>query len=369
MNYYIENKDTTLAKLFLKNAGTINNDIFIIGSIEYTQNILITITNSIIIKNYTLYNEKFYHLSKEESTTHTGGELQYLNLVYNILNTGEYRQTRNSAVYSSFHNILTFDMSNGFPLLTTKKLYTKGIILETLMFLTGSTDAGKLSKNGVKIWNGNTSREFLDSVGLNKYEEGDMGPMYGFQFYHFGEEYKTCKDEYTSGFNQFEYIINLLITDKYSRRMIMTSFNPSQAKEGCLYPCHSLILQFYVEKNNVLNLLCYNRSQDVFLGVPWNIAYAGLLLHIICKYIHLKYGIIYTPGRLVLDMGDTHVYESHKDACIEQLIRTPNKFPKLSLNDFDTSGDFMGSMKLLTLDTFVISGYEYMDNIKADMIC
>lgn len=309
----------------------------------------------------------------EEYATHTFSsnleETSYLNLLYQVLYTGDKRQTRNAITRSIFHANLTFDISQGFPMITTKSMFFRGIVEETLMFLRGETNTQRLSTKGIKIWEGNTSETFLKANEL-KLEERDMGPMYGFQFYHYGEEYKSSKDTYI-GYNQIDYVINLLKTDPTSRRMLMTSFNPKQAKEGCLYPCHSIVLQFYVEKGNRLSLICYNRSQDLFLGVPWNIAYAALLVHLICAYINTdKSSIGLSPGMLYIDMGDVHIYEEHKTEVLTQLIRIPYNKPKLLIKheNIPSVYDFQNFIRSIDYSNFELIDYKSHDAIKSSMI-
>lgn len=194
-------------------------------------------------------------------------EDKYLDLLYQILKTGHYRQTRNEFTYSVFGKTLEFDLSQGFPLLTTKKMFTKGIIEELLWFLKGDTNSNNLSSKGVKIWESNTSKEFLDKSKLD-YDVGDMGPMYGFQWRHFNAEYKGMDKEYKGhGFDQIEYCLNLIKNDPYSRRILMTTYNPLQASHGVLYPCHGISVIFNVEEGNKLSCMMTQRSADQFLGV------------------------------------------------------------------------------------------------------
>ena len=296
-------------------------------------------------------------------------EGKYLDLLYKILSSGELRSGRNGNTWSLFHNTLEFDLSSSFPLLTTKKMFFRGVVAETLFFLGGQTDAKVLSRQGVKIWDENTSRETLDKLGFKEREEGDMGPMYGHQFYHFGAEYKDCHTNYSNqGFNQIEHVINLLINDRNSRRILLTSFNPAQVNEGCLPPCHSIVVQFYVSKGKYLDTICYNRSQDLFLGVPWNIAYIALFVKLLCRYINLKQQkeeLI--PGKLILDMADTHIYENHKMSCIKQLLRLPYSFPKLDITKDTPKNSFKDYILSLSYDNFELKDYNSHSALKENM--
>lgn len=268
-----------------------------------------------------------YNVNKEEQN--------YLNLLEDILKNGDYRQTRNAFTYSLFAKTLEFDLSKGFPLLTTKKMFLRGIFEELMFFLRGDTNAKHLSDIGVKIWDGNTSREFLDSVGLNHYEEGDMGPLYSFQWSFYGLEYKGMNHDYSKekgGFNQIKYCLELIKKDPNNRRILLTSYNPIQAQQSVLFPCHSLTCQFYVERGNRLSLACYNRSQDYVCGNPFNNSSSALLVYLFCEVINndkTYKGPKLTPGRLIMNLGDTHVYDEHYSEAIRQLLREPCKFPQL----------------------------------------
>lgn len=332
--------------------------------------LLITVTSDYKkIKNYCFDGTYFEEYISGSLDGANYGEISYLNLLYKVLNEGDKRETRNGITRSIFHANLSFDLSKGFPLLTTKAMFFRGIVEETLMFLRGETNTETLSEKGIKIWEGNTEENYLRSIGL-KLKERDMGPMYGFQFYHYGEEYISSEGKY-QGYNQIDYVINVIKNDPTSRRILMTSFNPKQAKEGCLYPCHSIILQFYVEKDNKLSLICYNRSQDLFLGVPWNISYAALFVHLICEFINddRRKEEKLSPGMLYIDMGDVHIYEDHIDNCIEQLIRIPYNFPILTINQtterFTSFKDFVISLKY---EYFNLAEYKSHSSIKSIMI-
>lgn len=266
-------------------------------------------------------------------------ELKYLSLMEDIIKNGQFKSTRNSMVWSKFGEQLKFDLSKSFPLLTTKKIFFKGVVEELLFFLKGDTNANHLNEKGVKIWDANTNREFLDSVGLKHYEVGDMGPMYGFNWVHFGAHYQGMDHNYKGqGFNQIEYCLDLLKKDPHSRRIMMTTYNPSVAKEGCLYPCHGIDIIFNVDvstNTNKLSCMMTQRSADLFLGIPFNIASYGLLVHIFCEVINndeTYKGRKFTPGVLTINLGDVHVYEGHYTQCIRQILREPYTFPQLKIN-------------------------------------
>ena len=240
------------------------------------------------------------------------------------------------------------------PLLTTKRVFLRAVIAELLWFIDSCTSSLPLSEAGIKIWDGNGSREYLDSVGLSQREEGDLGPVYGFQWRHFGAEYVDAKTDYTGkGVDQLAEVIDKLRTKPYDRRIILSAWNPADLKKMALPPCH-MFCQFYVsfpqaskgcpesngdvssaqpsarsyqETTGVLSCQLYQRSCDMGLGVPFNIASYALLTHMLAAVCGL------TPGTLIHTMGDAHVYLDHVDALKIQLEREPSEFPDLKIRD------------------------------------
>ena len=281
-----------------------------------------------------------------------------LKLLNEVLQYGDKRQTRNGIVHSLFGKELSFNVSDCFPLLTTKKMFTKGIIEELLFFIRGETDTNKLMEQGINIWKGNTTREFLDKLGL-KYDEGMMGPMYGYQWRFFGKQYNNSsnEDNHMDYVDQFKNIIETLKKDQNSRRLIMTDFNPSMVNEGVLYPCHSLIIQFYVIDNK-LSIKMYQRSADLFLGLPFNIASTTLLLYIVAKLVGMQ------PDNVHISLGDCHIYEVHINQVKEQLKRQPFKFPKLIIPEFKSLED----VEQATFKDFILEDYNCHPSIKAEMV-
>ncbi len=279
-------------------------------------------------------------------------ETKYLNLLHDTLYNGHKRMTRNGNTISLFGKELVFNVSENFPLLTTKKMFLKGIIEELLFFIRGETDTRKLMEKGINIWKGNTTREFLDKMNL-PYEEGMMGPMYGYQWRFFNKPYG---DE-TGGIDQFKNLIETLKKDPHSRRLLMTDFNPAMVDEGVLYPCHSLILQFYVDGNK-LSVKMYQRSADLFLGLPFNIASTTLLLYIVAKLVSLE------PDMVHIALGDCHIYEQHIDMVKEQLGRTPYNLPQLELPNFTT----LDEVEKTDYTMYILKEYNCHPAIKAEMI-
>ena len=289
-------------------------------------------------------------------------ELQYIALVERILTDVKPLVTGRggSKTKSIFGHTSRYSLKNGtLPILTTKKLFTRGIIEELLWMLRGSTDATELSNKRVHIWDGHTSREHLDAVGLEHLREGDTGPLYGFQFRHSGAEYKGCDVDYTGcGVDQIANVIASLKNDPGSRRHVVCAWNASQSNQMALTPCHCMF-QFYVDVNG-LSCQMYQRSADVALGVPFNIASYALLTHIIAKVIGIPaYEFIHV-------LGDAHIYEPHLVQIQEQTLRTPLfPFPTVEINkDIHTMED----IEALTVDDFTVSGYRSHPRIKMSLV-
>ena len=269
-----------------------------------------------------------------EYTQQITQESNYLNALKDILENGKKRETRNATTISKFGVTLNFDISTSFPLLTTKKMFWKGIYEELLWFIKADTNSKNLENKGVNIWAGNSSRDYLDSIGLNTYETGDCGPIYGFQWRHYNADYEGFDKDYTGkGIDQLQNCIDLIKNDPSSRRIYMTAWNPIRLNEMCLPPCH-VSYQFYVEDNTFskkLSCMMYQRSGDMFLGVPFNIASTALLTYMISHITGL------TPGSITLVIGDAHIYASHVDAVKEQLTRVPLPVPTLSFKNNHTN--------------------------------
>lgn len=255
-------------------------------------------------------------------------ELIYLEHMKNILEKGIERTDRtNTGTISEFGLMMKYNLQDTFPISTTKKIFLRAIFEELMLYLRGQTDNKILNEKKINIWNGNTSREFLDKRGLQDYDEGDMGETYGFNFRHFGGEYKGCNEEYPSscGFDQLKYVINLIKKDPTSRRIIINLWNPKTLHKAALPSCLCMY-QFYVDtQHNLLNLQIYIRSSDYFLANNWNTCTGALFVHMICSlsYINLK------PGILTVVCGDAHIYKTHVSFVRENLKREPFPFPKL----------------------------------------
>ena len=253
-------------------------------------------------------------------------EQQYLQLIREIIENGVLEETRNGNTKSIFGYFMKFSLNNGeLPLLTTKKVAWKTCFHELTWFIKGSTDNRELQQKNVHIWDGNASREFLDSRGLHHYEENDLGPIYGHQWRHFNATYTDYNTDYSGkGIDQLANIIRELQTTegRKSRRLIISAWNPVQLSEMALPPCH-VLMQFNVHSDKYLSCSLYQRSGDVGLGVPFNIASYSFLTHIIAKHCDL------IPYEFVYTLGNAHIYEEHLSALSEQSKREPYPFPKI----------------------------------------
>ena len=296
---------------------------------------------------------KNYELIFKIGTVIPNVETQYLNTLYDVLYNGNERVTRNGITLSKFNKTLSFDLQKGFPLLTTKKMFWKGIVEELLFFIRGDTDTKLLSNKGVKIWEPNTSKDFLNKMNLD-YDEGLMGPMYGYQWRFFNKNYLNNDNNFI---DQLKKVIDEIKNDPMSRRILMTTFNPLQVELGVLYPCHSIIIQFYVEKKELCCSM-YQRSCDLFLGLPFNIASTSLLLHIIASLTNT------IPGTVNIILGDYHIYSEHKEQVLTQLSREPYSLCQLVMPNFNNLEDVEKS----TIDDYKIYNYEHHPAIKANMI-
>lgn len=231
------------------------------------------------------------HINRDKQHEHE--EYQYLNHIKLILEKGVKRDDRTGVgTLGTFGAHMRYSLRNSvFPLLTTKRVFWRGVVEELLWFIKGSTNAFELSEKKVHIWDANSSREFLDSAGLNNYAEGDLGPIYGFQWRHYGTEYRGMDKDYTNeGIDQLRNVINSIKSNPNDRRIVMSAWNPVDIPKMALPPCPCLV-QFFVA-NGELSSLLYQRSADMGLGVPFNIASYALLTCMIAHVTGLKVTII-----------------------------------------------------------------------------
>lgn len=258
---------------------------------------------------------------------------QYLKLLDRILTEGATKTDRTgTGTMSVFGNQMRFDMANGFPLLTTKKLHLKSIIYELLWFLRGDTNVHYLQEHGVRIWN-----EWAD-------ENGELGPVYGHQW-------RSWPDYNGGTIDQIQNVVDMIKNHPDSRRMMVTAWNPAEVEQMALPPCHCLF-QFYVADGR-LSLQLYQRSADTFLGVPFNIASYALLLQMMAQVTGLQ------PGEFIHTTGDTHLYLNHLDQARLQLTRTPRPLPTMIINpDVKNLFDFH-------YEDFQLEGYDPWPHIAA----
>jgi thymidylate synthase len=290
---------------------------------------------------------------------HSSPEYQYLDLVKNIIDSGHWEMGRNGRTKSLFGASMRFSLADQkIPILTTKKTAWKTCLRELLWFIRGQTDNSILQSQGVHIWDANTTREFLDSRGLTHLPEGFIGPGYGWQWRNFNGEYQIeSQDGCGNGVDQLQQIIDALKdpAQRTSRRLVMSAWNPCQLDQMALPPCH-IMCQFNVHDGNKLSCAMYQRSVDIMLGSPFNIASYSFLTHLVAAHCGL------VAHDFVYFMGNVHIYEDHIDAAREQLTRTPFDFPRVhisrvreNINDYE-------------VEDFEVSEYQCHPPIKMAMI-
>ncbi len=300
-------------------------------------------------------------------------EMQYLGVMRNILLNGCLRPNRTGVkTYSLFSQTLEYPLIDHagnkiMPLLTTKRVFFITCYKELLWFLAGGTNAKSLQAQNVHIWDGNSSREFLDAQNLQHYKTGQLGPVYGAQWRHFGGEYNAQNDTMSGGVDQIATLIKGLKTDPFSRRHVLSAWNPADLAKMALPPCHLMSI-FYVEPGanqqaNFLNCKVIIRSNDMFLGHPFNVASYAALTHMIAAVCGMR------AKRLVIDITDCHVYENHVDQVNVQLSRAPYGFPsfcfseeieKKMINNTLTIEDF-------NVSSIVLKNYICGEAIKGEM--
>lgn len=273
----------------------------------------------------------------------------YLDLLDKVLTQGVARGDRTgTGTVGVFGHQMRFDLADGFPLLTTKKLHLRSIIHELLWFLRGETHVAPLQEAGVRIWNDWATAEQTARFGR---QEGDLGPVYGHQWRNFGATLKADGTYERDGVDQIERLIETIRTNPNSRRMIVTGWNPKEADQVALPPCHTLF-QFYVQDGR-LSCQLYQRSADIFLGVPFNIASYSLLLMMIAQVCDLQ------PGEFVHTMGDAHLYSDHLEQARLQLTRETRPRPIMTL---DPS---VRELKDFRFEHFKLTEYDPHPHIKA----
>lgn len=283
-------------------------------------------------------------------------EQQYLSLLEECLaSTSMEREDRTGVgTHGIYGAMMKFDLTGGkIPLLTTKRTYWKGVLHELLWFIDGETDSYILEDEGVTIWSGNTSREFLDGRGLEHVPDGDIGPGYGFQWRNFNGDYDLwMTDGIRTGTDQLKNIVDGLRENPNSRRHVLTAWNPLQIDEMCLPPCHVMSTFTILEGKLHATVTC--RSQDILLGTPFNIASYGLMVHLLANDLNVE------PGSLTWFGADVHLYDNHIDQAKEQISRVPYDFPTVKITS-------KKSIFEISPDDVELIGYQSHPAIKAPM--
>lgn len=279
----------------------------------------------------------------------SNNEQAYLDLLRHVLANGTEKGDRTgTGTLSHFGAQLRFDLTTGFPLLTTKKVHFKSIVYELLWFLSGSTHVNYLQENGVRIWNEWATAE--QTARFNR-PAGDLGPVYGHQWRNYGASKREDGSYDSDGVDQITQVIEQIKHNPNSRRLIVSGWNPGEAEQVALPPCHTLF-QFFVADNK-LSCQLYQRSADLFLGVPFNIASYALLTHMVAQVCGLDVGEFIWTG------GDCHIYQNHREQVERQLTRSLYQLPTLTLNaDVDNIFAF-------TYEDISVDGYESHPAIKA----
>lgn len=302
-------------------------------------------------------------LAKQGATNgkHLGhnDEMQYLEAVDRIIREGECRTNRTSTPTRSIFGMqFRYSLRNmTIPVFTTKRVFWSGVVKELLWFIRGCTDAKALSSQGVHIWDRNADRAFLDNLGFHNREEGDLGPVYGFQWRHFGAKYVDCRTDYSGqGIDQLQKVLDQIRSDPDSRRILLVAWNPLDLAEMVLPPCHTLC-QFYVSTaQNTLSCQLYQRSADMGLGVPFNVASYSLLTHILARLSGLN------ASEFIHSIGDAHVYEDHILPLKEQISRIPRDMPTVEIGLNAQNG-----LDDVTEDKIVLRDYNPLPKIEMRM--
>lgn len=286
-------------------------------------------------------------------------EMAYLQMLQKILMYGEEHADRTGVGTLSLFGSeqLEFDLRHGFPLLTTKKVFMRGITEELIWFLNGRTDAQYLQERRVKIWDQWATPEQCAKFGR---QPGDLGPIYGHQWRNFGKVWAQGPDDLIhildDGVDQIAWLLNEIVVNPGSRRLIVSAWDPVTQDQVTLPPCHTLFQCRVHQHDGSLDLKLYARSIDSFLGLPFNIASYAMLMHLIAWYCNL------TPAKLFISFGDVHIYKNHIDAVKEQLKREPRLLPEFHIDGVPSR---YPALRNLHPDLFKLEGYDPHPEIKA----
>jgi len=333
------------------------------------------IDNMLITEHQTDDEQKGYIIETmtcvpKSHTENSQVDCEYTRLALHVLENGEERKDRTgTGTRSLFGPQMEIDLEKGFPLLTTKRVPFKAVAHELLWLLSGDTNIDYLKKHKVKIWDGNTSRAYLDKYGFTDYPQGELGAGYGFQWRNFGGTYyvkryddgkamtisgETVIIKEKNGVDQIQKAIDTIKNNPTDRRIFISAWNPKDLDKAVLPPCH-LSIQFYVSRGKYLSCKVYMRSNDIFLGNPFNIASYALLTHMIGHLTNL------IPKTLILTLGDVHSYNNHIDQLYEQIIRPFRQLPTLKIKRK------VENIDSFTIDDFEIEGYYPHPAIKGEM--
>lgn len=304
-----------------------------------------------------VHNQGIQNINKQSKNM---DEEQYFDLVRRALASPTIREGRNGAkTRSVFGHMSRYSLVDGtLPLLTTKKMFTRGIIEELLWMLRGSTNVDELKQRRVHIWDGHSSREHLDKNPYTAHlREGDIGPGYGWQWRAAGAPYQGCDFPAAGGVDQIKQVFQSLKENPAGRRHVVCAWNAPAVEMMALPPCHCLF-QFYVDENG-LSCQMYQRSADIALGVPFNITSYSILTHLFAKMLGLP------AHEFIHVIGDAHIYEPHERALAVQLTRPPLGFPTITINNVPDNVDGISNM---TASDFVINGYTCHPPIKMDIV-
>lgn len=324
------------------------------------------------MNDFNVVNDEEYAIIQKHRLEKQHEEYKYLHLMQRILDEGVEKGDRTGVgTKSIFGTQLKFDLSKSFPILTTKKVFFRGVFEELIWFIRGETNSKQLEEKGVKIWSGNTSKAFLEKRKLD-YPEGLTGPMYGFLWRRWGASYhiRALQDSFYGDnikisyitqpgnpwIDQLAQVVETLKTNPNDRRMVISCWDPNKIEESVLAPCH-IMYQFYVE-NNRLHCQWYQRSCDFLLGIPFNLSSYALLTYMIAKITG------YEPGSLTYCGGDTHLYLNHINQAKEQLTRTPYPFPQLNIKKDIKS---LKDIEQLEFADIELVSYQSHPAIKAEM--
>ena len=307
---------------------------------------------------YLVYLNK--NLIKDRTNLFTNFEEEnYKSLIKDILDDGIQKIDRTGVGILSYFAPLNirYDISETFPLCTIRRGFLRGIFEELMLYIRGQTDNKILQEKKITIWDGNTTREFLDKQGLTNLEEGDFGPTYGFNMRHYGEDYINCNTKYTEGIDQLKYVIDLIKNSPTSRRMMINLWDPRTIDKCALPPC---LCQYQFNVNTdkkTLNLQIYLRSSDVYLANNWNVCTGAIFVYLICNL----YVIELTPGYISVVIGDAHLYLNHLEAAKEIIKRESYPYPKLEIKSKKNN------IEEFEWEDLKLIGYKAHPNIKVDM--